>query len=159
MTSLNELIKELRINEILTALITAYKTKNIDYLQSALALIHDEFTYTVANNEELTKDELEKASILNALYYIDLGLIKSIKGDIKGVDIRTSLINAIKENDVTSLAQALTTATIKTLNNEYSWMNEAAEILHESHDLNPLMEKLIEAFLNIINTLKTLTSS
>ncbi|MFB6471081.1 MAG: hypothetical protein TU36_007630, partial [Vulcanisaeta sp. AZ3] len=132
MTSLNELIKELRINEILTALITAYKAKNIDYLQSALALIHDEFTYTIANNEELTKDELEKASILNALYYIDLGLIKSIKGDIKNIDMHALLTNAIKENDATSLAQALTTATAKALNNDYTWMNESAKILHES---------------------------
>ncbi|MFP3492082.1 MAG: hypothetical protein RXN86_04820, partial [Vulcanisaeta sp.] len=72
MPSLNDLIRDLKLSDVLMALITAYKSGNSDYLLSAADIIHGEFTYVVSENEEISEDRLRRASILHALYCLDL---------------------------------------------------------------------------------------
>jgi len=159
MPSLNDLIRDLRLGDILTALMAAYKSGNADYLLSAASLIHDEFTHVVSEGEEFNEDRLKRASILHALYCVDLGLMYALKGVSFMVDIAASLNDALTNNDASRLTQSLIAAVTAILKGDYSWVNGVMNILNTTTNAQPLLREIIKSFLELMNILKPLVSS
>ncbi len=157
--TLNELIKELKVNEVLSSLITAYRSRDINYLSSAIELIHEEFTYTVSESEELTGDLLRRVSILHALYCIGLGLIKVLKSESPGVEPLKVLDEAFMYNDMTSLTQSLISAVMLALSGNYSWLNDMTNVLRERKGSQPLVEGIVSSFLDMMNAFRSMISS
>ncbi|MCG2870361.1 MAG: hypothetical protein L7H10_06380 [Vulcanisaeta sp.] len=159
MPSLNDLIRDLRLGDILTALVAAYKSGNTDYLLSAANLIHDEFTYVVSEGEEFSEDRLKRVSILHALYCVDLGLMYALKGVSFMVDVATSLNDALANNDVSGLTLSLTAAVMAMLRGDYSWVNGVMDVLNTATNAQPLLREIVKSFLELMNILKPLVSS
>ncbi|BDR91849.1 hypothetical protein [Vulcanisaeta souniana] len=151
MKSLNELIKELSINEVIKALVTAYRLGNVDYLASSIELLHEELTYTVSENETLTGDALERASKLHALYCLGLGLLRSLGGG-SPITNYDELVNAVlRANDLSSLTQFLMATTMQLVKGDYSLISKVTAIHQEVG--NELIKGIISSFLNLVNIL------
>jgi len=159
MPSLNDLIRDLKLSDVLMALITAYKSGNSDYLLSAADIIHGEFTYVVSENEEISEDRLRRASILHALYCLDLGLLNALRKVEFMIDIASSLNDALINNDTSKLTQSLIAAVAAILKGDYSWVNGVMNILNTTTNAQPLLREIIKSFLELVDMLKPLVSS
>lgn len=137
------------------ALLNAYKLRDRKYLESALNLIHEETTFVVSDHEELTNDVIKKVSILHALYSVCLGMIKSMEGgEVRG-DHKELISRAINESDITSLTEALVHLTIRTLNGDYSWVNEVETMTNNVPAA--LIISIIREFLNLVRLISAST--
>ncbi len=153
MKSLNELIKELNINEVIKALVTAYRLGNGDYLASSIELLHEELFYTVSENETLTGDVLERALTLHAIHCLGLGLLRSLSGGSQDTNY-DELVNAVLGfNDLSSLTQLLIATTMQLVKGDYSIVSRIAMIHQEVN--NELIKGILGSFLNLINILRT----
>mgnify|MGYP001772867825 CR=1 FL=1 len=152
MKSLNELIKELNINEIIKALVTAYRLGNGDYLASSIELLHEELFYTVSENETLTGEVLGRASTLHAIYCLGLGLLRSLSGGSQDRNY-DELVNAVlRVNDLSSLTQLLIATTMQLVKGDYSIISKITAIHQEAG--NELIKGILSSFLNLINILR-----
>ncbi|MGC8607925.1 MAG: hypothetical protein ACP5GZ_08260 [Vulcanisaeta sp.] len=153
MSSMNDLIKELRVNEIVNALITAFRTGNRDYISSTVELLHEEFMYTVSEIEtmELTGETLKRASTLYALYCLGLGLLRIVNNESLTTDHIELLRNAINNEDLSSLTQSLIMASALFIRGDNSWIEKFNELAQGIS--NELIKSIIYSFLGIIRSI------
>ncbi len=151
---MNELIKELRINEVINALITAFKAGNRDYVSSATELLHEEFTYTVSESTELTGDTLKRASILYALYCLSLGILRLMNNEDLTINpielLRTSVDNG---GDLSGLTQSLIIASALLIKGDESWIKNFNELIQGGVN-NELFMEILSSFLEVIRVVK-----
>lgn len=154
MSSMNDLIKELRINEIVNALITAFKSGNRDYISSTAELLHEEFTYTVSEIEtvELTGETMKRVSVLYALYCLGLGLLKIMNNELLTTDHIELLRIAINDGDLSSLTQSLITASALFIKGDNSWIEKFNELVQGVS--NELIRSIVYSFLEIIRSIR-----
>ncbi len=137
----------MRIWEVVQALLTAYKSKNVDYIKSAVDLIHDEFTFTVSESESLTDEALQKACTIHALFGFALGLLRDLKGEEERARL-DELIDAAYEGDLTSLTKAIALVTRRTLHGDRAVLDEFKSRVESRNDGLPAC--IFRSFLNII---------
>lgn len=147
------MIRELRVNDVVRALLRAYEIGDRNYLEEALNLIHEETTFIVSDNEEPIDDALKRISTLHALYSICLGMIKKLSGEEAVNDYIESISKAVNENDLSSLTRALISLTMKTLNNDYTWIDNVNNAIKDRQ--TTLNVSIIREFLGIINLIRT----
>lgn len=150
---MNELIKELRINEVINALITAFKAGNRDYVSSATELLHEEFTYTVSESIELTGDTLKRASILYALYCLSLGILRLMNNEDLTINPIELLRTSVDNGDLSGLTQSLITASALLIKGDESWIKDFNELIQVVN--NELFRRILSSFLEVIRVVKT----
>lgn len=150
---MNELIKELRINEVINALITAFKAGNRDYVSSATELLHEEFTYTVSESTELTGDTLKRASILYALYCLSLGILRLMNNEDLTINPIELLRTSVDNGDLSGLTQSLIIASALLIKGDESWIKNFNELIQGGVN-NELFMEILSSFLEVIRVVK-----
>ncbi|WP_243677825.1 hypothetical protein [Vulcanisaeta distributa] len=149
---MNELVKELRVNEIINALIMAFRAGNRDYISYTAELLHEEFTYTVSESTELKGDILKRASTLHALYCLGLGLLRLMSNEALTANPGELLRVAVNDGDLTSLTQSLITASALLVKGDTSWIRDFNELTQGIN--NELFRGILSSFLEVINSVK-----
>ncbi|WP_069806958.1 hypothetical protein [Vulcanisaeta thermophila] len=148
MSSLNELLRDLRVTEVVTALLNAYRLGNKEYLKSALDAIHEETTFVVSENEELSGEAMRRVSILHSLYSMCLGMIWKMEGVGEAADYEGLITNALRDNDLTSLTLALTNLTMRALDGDSTWIQRVRGLVEGWGE--GLVKSVIMEFLNMV---------
>ncbi|GAB6943780.1 hypothetical protein JCM14467A_05620 [Vulcanisaeta sp. JCM 14467] len=150
---MNELVRELRINEIVNALMTAFRAGNRDYISSAAELLHEEFTYTVSESTELTGDTLRRASILHALYCLSLGMLRLMSGESIAINPVELLRVAVNDGDLSHITQSLIAVSALLIKGDSSWLGDFRDLVQGIGD--GLIKGMLLAFLDIAGLIKS----
>lgn len=151
MGSMNDLIRELRVDEIVNALVMAFRVGNKDYISSTAELLHEEFTYTVSESPELTGESLKRASTLHALYCLSLGMLRLMGGDSLA-DPTGLLRAALGSGDLSGLTQSLIIASALLIRGDDSWVRDFNELIRGIS--NELFREILSAFLDVSRVVK-----
>ena len=155
MASMNELVRELRVNEIVNALVAAFRAGNRDYISSVAELLHEEFTYTVSESTELTGDVLRRASILHALYCLSLGMLRLLGNEVFTVNPTELLRIAVDSGDMSGLTQSLVVASALLIKGDLSWVEEFNGVVQGVG--NELFRGILSSFLEVVRAVRVVS--
>ena len=155
MASMNELVRELRVNEIVNALVAAFRAGNRDYISSVAELLHEEFTYTVSESTELTSDALRRASILHALYCLSLGMLRLLGNEAFTVNPTELLRIAVDSGDMSGLTQSLVVASALLIKGDLSWVEEFNGVVQGVG--NELFRGILSSFLEVVSAVRVVS--
>ena len=155
MASMNELVRELRVNEIVNALVAAFRAGNRDYISSVAELLHEEFTYIVSESTELTGDVLRRASILHALYCLSLGMLRLLGNEVFTVNPVELLRIAVDSGDMSGLTQSLVVASALLIKGDLSWVEEFNGVVQGVG--NELFRGILSSFLEVVRAVRVVS--